>query len=141
MDVERFLGLANYHRTFDKEFAGIAFPLYRVTGKQFKWDEEQQVAFDTFKAALTNPPVLALPNSVDEFVLDTDASDVAVAGELIQIHDGQEKVVAYGSFALPPEQRRYCTMRKELLAIVRFTRQYRHYLLGRPFTCGQTILV
>ena len=35
---------------------------------------------------------------------------------------------------LTPEQRRYCTTRKELLAIIRFTRLFKHYLLGRQFT-------
>lgn len=35
---------------------------------------------------------------------------------------------------LSSEQRRYCTTRKELLAVVRFTRQFRRYLLGRQFT-------
>lgn len=46
---------------------------------------------------------------------------------------GQEKVVAYGSYVSTPEQRNYCVTMRELLAVVRFTRQYRHYLLGRPF--------
>ena len=46
---------------------------------------------------------------------------------------GQERVIAYGSFALISLQRRYCTSRKELLAIVRFTHQFRVYLLGRKF--------
>ena len=32
------------------------------------------------------------------------------------------------------EQKNYCTTRKELLAIVRLTRQFRYYLLGRIFT-------
>jgi hypothetical protein len=85
------------------------------------------------KTALTTPPILALPNSKDEFVLDTDASDNAIGAELSQVQDGQEKVVAYGSYSLTKEQRRYCVTRKELLAVIRFTRQYRHYLLGRPF--------
>ena len=31
------------------------------------------------------------------------------------------------------EQRKYCTTLKELLAVVRFTRQFRHYSLGRQF--------
>ena len=35
---------------------------------------------------------------------------------------------------LTPIQQRYCTTRKELLAIVMFTRHYKHYLLGREFT-------
>ena len=34
---------------------------------------------------------------------------------------------------MTPVQRRDCTTRKELLAIVRFTHQYKHYLLGREF--------
>jgi hypothetical protein len=133
-DVERFLGLANYHRGFVKGFAEIATPLYAVTGKKaFKWEPDQQNAFDRLKRALTNPPVLALPRSGGEFILDTDASETAIGAELLQIQDGCEKVVAYGSLALTKEQRRYCTTRKELLAVVRFTREYRHYLLGRPF--------
>lgn len=32
------------------------------------------------------------------------------------------------------EQRRYCTTRKELLAVIKFTHQFRNYLLGREFT-------
>ena len=34
---------------------------------------------------------------------------------------------------LRPPQQKYCTTRKELLAIVKFTRQVRHYLLGQHF--------
>ncbi len=123
-DVERFI----------ENSSDIAAPLYRVTGKNnFRWEGEQQEAFDALKAALTSPPVLGLPNQIDDFILDTDASDVAIGAELIQLQHGEERVIAYGSYALTKEQRRYCTTRKELLAVVRFTRQFRHYLLGRPF--------
>ena len=45
-----------------------------------------------------------------------------------------ERTIAYASAVLSTEQRRYCTTRKELLAVVKFTRQFRHYLLGRTFT-------
>ena len=133
-DVERFMGLANYHRSFVKNFSELAEPLYSVVGKhKFRWKEEQSEAFDSLKRALTNPPVLALPNRHDSFLLDTDASNEAIGVELIQIQEGQEKVIAYGSYALTKEQRNYCTTRKELLAIVRYCRQYRYYLLGKPF--------
>ena len=133
-DVERFLGFANYHRGFIAGYAQLAFPLYRLTGKKpFVWGQEQQAAFDALKNALTSPPVLALPIPDGEFVLDTDASAEAIGAELSQIQDGQERPIAYGSLSLSAEQRRYCTTRKELLAVVRFTRMYRHYLLGRKF--------
>ena len=113
----------------------MSLPLYKLTGKcQFRWDAEQEDAFVNLKESLTKAPVLSLPNSRDDFILDTDASNDAIGAELIQVQAGAEKVVSYGSFALTKEQRKYCTTRKELLAVVRFTRQYRHYLLGKKFT-------
>ena len=133
-DVERFLGFANYHRNFIKNFAELSVPLYKLTGKgPFIWEEDQKQAFHTLKAAFTSIPMLSLPTPEDLFILDTDASEFAIGAELSQVQNGEERVISFGSFALSPEQKRYCTTRKELLAIIRFTRQYRHYLLGRHF--------
>ncbi len=132
--VEQFLGLVNYHRAFIKGYAKMAVPLYEITGKKkFHWDVEQEQAFRAIKNALTSPPVLTFPNKTDAFILDTDSSDVAIGAEILQVQQGAEKVIAYGSMSLSPEQRNYCTTRKELLAVIRFTRQFRHYLLGRKF--------
>ena len=75
-----------------------------------------------------------MPNQHVLFILDTDASNTAIGAELIQVQEGQEKVVTYGSAVLTPVRRRYCVTRRELLAVVMITRQYRHYLLGRSFT-------
>jgi hypothetical protein len=52
---------------------------------------------------------------------------LTVGAELIQIQEGEERAVAYGSLTLTPEQQKYCTTRKELLAIIRFSGQFRHY--------------
>ena len=134
-EVERFLGLVNYHRTFIKDFAELAHPLYQLTGKkEFKWGQQEQQSFDALKNVLVEPPIFSLPNNKDPFILDVDASNLAIGAELLQMQDGEEKVIAYSSFTLTPEQKNYCTTRKELLSIVRFTRQFRHYLLGKPFT-------
>ncbi|XP_072176982.1 uncharacterized protein [Diadema setosum] len=133
--VEQFLGRVNYHRSFIKNFAAIAVPLYHITGKwEFQWNAEQEEAFEVLKQRLVEAPVLAMPNSHDLFILDTDVSNDAMGAELLQLQEGEEKVIAYGSSALSPEQRRYCVTRWELLAVVKFTRQYRHYLRGRKFT-------
>ena len=134
--VESFLGFANYHREFVPSFAEIACPLYSITGKKpFKWESEEQQAFDQIKQALSSTSVLAYPIPNNQFILDTDASDVAIAAELSQLQDGQIKPIAYASCVLTPEQRRYCTTRKELLAIVKFTRHFRHYILGQEVLC------
>ncbi|VDI38341.1 Hypothetical predicted protein [Mytilus galloprovincialis] len=132
--VERFLGFANYHRAFIEGYSKIAIPLQDVTGKRsFAGGKKQQEAFDKLREALTSAPLLALPNTSDPFILDTDASDYAIGAVLSQVQNGEERVVCYASCTLTPEQRRYCTTRKELLAVVRFTRQFRHYLFGRNF--------
>ena len=137
-EVEQFLGFINYHREHIKDYAQIAQPLYALTGPkvQFTWNEEHQYAFDTLIKMMTNLPTLSYPNPELEFILDTDASDKAIGAELLQFDPVTriENVIAYGSYVLTPAQQKYCTTRKELLAIVRFTRQYRHYLLGRRFT-------
>ena len=134
-EVERFLGLVNYHRVFLKNCAETVGPLYGLTGKhEFRWEAEHQSAFDEVKSLMTSAPVLTLPNPVDPFILDTDASGTAIGAELLQFQYGEERVIAYGSLSLSPEQRRYCVTRRELLAVVKFTRQYRHYLLGKSFT-------
>ncbi|KAK3084013.1 hypothetical protein FSP39_006719 [Pinctada imbricata] len=133
-DVERFCGFANYHRNFIKNVAYIAAPLYGLTGKnKFHWEVEHQEAFEQLKSALTTAPVLTIPTKDGHFILDTDASDIAIGAELIQIQNGEERSISFCSFSLTPEQRRYCTTKKELLAVIRFTRHFRHYLLGRQF--------
>ena len=83
---------------------------------------------------MVRAPVLAMPNAKVPFVLDTDTSDRSVGAELIQVQGGEKSAVVYASLTLTPEQQKYCTTRKELLAIIRFSRQFRHYLLERHFT-------
>jgi hypothetical protein len=65
-----------------------------------------------------------------QVMLDTDASDKSVGAELIQIQEGEERAVAYGSLTLTPEQQKYCTTRKELLAIIRFSARSDYYGLS-----------
>lgn len=74
---------------------------------------------------------LALPNSKVLFIQDTDASDFAKGEEPMQVQEVEERVIAHGSFSLTREQQCYCRTRYELLAIVRFTKQFNHFLLGR----------
>ncbi|XP_046365604.2 uncharacterized protein LOC124141619 [Haliotis rufescens] len=117
-EVESFLGLANYHRVFIKDYAKMAVPLSNIMGKKpFDWGSEQQEAFEELKEALMSPPVLGLTRNTGRFILDTDASQYAIGAELIQVQDEKERTISYGSFALSPEQRRYCTTRKELLSV------------------------
>ena len=134
-ELQAFLGLCNYYRRFVPLYAQIAYPLLQLTkkGATYTWGDDQQEAFDSLKTRLTEAPILAYPNDEGIFVLDTDASNHSVGAVLSQDQGNGERVIAYASAALTPAQTRYCVTRKELLAVVRFTRQFRHYLLGRKF--------
>jgi len=138
-EVRSFLGLAGYYRRFIPSYATIAAPLRHLThqGRKFEWTTEVKSAFEDLKSRLCSTPILAYPD-VDKgagpFILDTDASNEGIGGVLSQIQrDGSEKPLCYGSRSLSDAEKRYCVTRKELLAVVAFSRQFRVYLIGRQF--------
>ncbi len=65
----------------------------------FRWDVDQEDAFIKLKDALCKAPVLAYPDFDLPYVMDTDASNLAIGAVLSQIQDGEEKVIMYGSKA------------------------------------------
>ena len=106
-EVEKFLGFMNYHRAHIKDFAKLARPLYELTKKnvQFAWSDKHDIAFEALRHELTTSPVLSFPKNdkEDVFILDTDASDTAIGAELVQMQNGVEKVICYGTFSGPKE--------------------------------------
>ncbi|CAH8594109.1 unnamed protein product [Dicrocoelium dendriticum] len=138
-EVRQFLGLASYYRRFVRNFADIAGPLHRLTekGRPFRWTPQCEQAFDALRQLLTTSPILAFPDlspSAGPFILGTDASDTGIGAVLSQKGaDGLEHVIAYGSRCLSKPKRNYCATRKEMLALVVYTKHFRHFLLGRHF--------
>ena len=118
-----------------KEYAHISAWLYNLTGprSKFDWTASHQAAFERLQDCLVCVSVLSYPNNQDTFILDTDASDITIGAELLQVLNGEEKVICCGSFSLTPCQQRYCTTQKEFLAAVWFCREYHYYLLRCRF--------
>lgn len=52
---------------------------------------------------------------------------------LSQIQDGVERPICFASQLYSKHEANYNVTRKELLAVVTFTKKFRQYLLGRPF--------
>ena len=134
-EVRSVLGLFSYYRRFMPHFSELAKPLIKLTEKNrvFSWGREQQDAFDQLKQLLEQAPVLAHPRKEGSFILDTDASNEGIGAVLSQVQDDEEKVIAFASKTLSKTERNYCITRRELLAVVYFTEQFKHFLLGRPF--------
>ncbi|KAL0361415.1 UNVERIFIED_CONTAM: Transposon Tf2-11 polyprotein [Sesamum radiatum] len=95
----------------------------------WNWTPQCQVSFNNLRRAMVTDPVLALPDMSKPFVLETDASDFALGGDLMQ--DGHP--VAFKSRKLKDVERCYLVHEKELLAVVHCLKLWRHYLLGSPF--------
>ncbi len=146
-DVQSFLGFTNYYREFIKDYSKVAAPLSALTGSnsEFKWTAACSLAFEELKRCMTTTPVLALPSNEGHYVLDTDASEVAIAGILHQTtpladdctdYDRSKlRVIAYASRKLDKAERGYPAGKKELLAVAEFVgKQFRPYLFGARFT-------
>ena len=85
IDVQAFLGLANFYRRFIKGFAGIARPLMDLTrkGVSFQWGHDQDDTFEALKHALTKAPILQVYDEKLKHEVWVDASDYAVAAILV----------------------------------------------------------
>jgi len=116
--LRRFLGSVGYFRRFISEFAQRAVPLTKDA--QWEWTEKQETAFKDLKSCLMRSPiVLSLPHPTWKWILDTDASGIAVAA-VLQQQDAQGKchVVAYASKTLTEGQKKWSIRELEALAIV-----------------------
>ena len=134
-EVRSFLGTCSYYRKYIPNFADIASPLTNLTKKDLKffWSPACQKAFEELKHALVTAPILSYPIPEGQFILDTDASGVAIGAVLSQMQNGEEKVIAYASAALDRAKQNYCTTYRELFAVVKFVKYFTHYLWGRHF--------
>ncbi len=57
----------------------------------FRWDDEQEDAFVKLKEALCKASVLAYLDPDLPYIVDMDASNLAIGAVLSQVHDSEEK--------------------------------------------------
>ena len=135
-----YLGFANYYQEFIKGYADKIYPMQQVMinkGKKLSWTDEAQVSFENIKRELCEAPVLGTPTEKGMFVLDTDASVVAISSIL---HQGQEwnertvlRPISYGSKVLSDTEMKYGAPKEEMFAMITFVEKYRAYLGSAPF--------
>ncbi|GJZ19155.1 putative reverse transcriptase domain-containing protein [Tanacetum coccineum] len=102
----------------------IAKPLTLLTQKykKFKWDDKRENAFQTLKDMLCDALILALPESIDDFVPYCDASNQGFGCVLMQ----RNKVITYASRQLKIHKKNYTTHDLELGAVVFALKMWRH---------------
>ncbi|KAE8690049.1 hypothetical protein F3Y22_tig00110929pilonHSYRG00045 [Hibiscus syriacus] len=130
-ELRSFLGLANYYRRFVEGYSRRVKLLTDLLKKgcEWVWSKDCQEAFDDLKKVVISEPVLTLPDLEKPLEVETDASDYAIGGVLLQ----DKHLVAFESRKLNETEARYTAPEKELLAVIHCLRIWRHYFLGSKF--------
>jgi len=109
-DIQSFLGFANFYRWFIFNYSDIVVPLTWLTQKDAPWNfsEDCRCSFIALKHTFTTAPILThfIPDT--PIIVETDASDYAVAGILsITCADREIRPVAYYSWTLTAPELNY----------------------------------
>ncbi|SPC67975.1 uncharacterized protein UHOD_12199 [Ustilago sp. UG-2017b] len=138
-DVQVFLGFCNFYRKFIPQYSRTAYPLTQLLRKEaqsapFAWNNEAQHAFEQLRSAFGTDTILHHFDPTQPIIVETDASDFAVAAVLSQSFDqGTRHPIAFFSKKLDPAQLNYPIFDKEMFAIVAAFKHWRQYLEGAKF--------
>jgi len=100
-DIQSFLRFANFYRSFIFNYSDIVIPLTHLTRKYTSWnfDDKCRMVFNALKQAFTSTPILTHWVLNVQLVVETDASDYALAAILsIMTTDNEIHLIAFHSW-------------------------------------------
>ncbi|KAJ9512490.1 hypothetical protein QJQ45_018788 [Haematococcus lacustris] len=136
-ELRQIMGFLNYYRCFVPNYSAIAAPIIRLTGKgvPWQWEEQQQQAFATLKAALCTPGlVLRRVDPSRPYLLHTDWSALGCGAVLGQVDSAGQEYMACISRSNNKHERQYNSYQGEMLSAVWAFKTLRAYLHGAEFT-------
>jgi hypothetical protein len=89
----------------------------------FIWNADQEQAFMHLKQVMSHPPVLALPDFSQPFILEGDASGTGIGAVLMQ----RGRPIAFFSKSLGPKAMAASIYEKEAMAILEAIKKWKHY--------------
>ncbi|MBW0550788.1 hypothetical protein O181_090503 [Austropuccinia psidii MF-1] len=94
-ESQSFLGFAGYYRKHIQDFESIARPLYKLCDKEtvFKMTVDKVIVFESLRQALTNAPLLLMPDFKLLFKLYIDASGYGLCAVLRKVQILNDKPV------------------------------------------------
>uniref|UniRef100_A0A8C7RSA0 Reverse transcriptase domain-containing protein n=1 Tax=Oncorhynchus mykiss TaxID=8022 RepID=A0A8C7RSA0_ONCMY len=138
-DVQRFLGFAHYYRRSIRGFDQVVAPitsLLKGGPVRLQWSAEADRAFGHLRALFTSAPVLAHPDPSLAFIVEVDASEAGIGAMFSQRPGTPPKLrpSVFFSKKLSPAERNYDVGDRELLAVVKALKAWRHWLEGAKNT-------
>ena len=134
-EVRSFLGLVNFCSRFIPNLASVSEPLRRLTKQnvKFEWKHEQKKAFRNLKNAMSEAQTLAFFDKDAETEVIADAGPFGLGAVLVQIQNGERRVICYASRSLSDVECRYSQTEKEALSLVWACERFYVYLCGIHF--------
>lgn len=134
-ELQSFLGLSNYYRSFIPNLAQKACILYNLLKEkdEFIWNETAEQAFQDIKEMLLSPEVLHQPDYSKKLILTTDACNTGLGAILSQQEGDVEYPIAFASRMLDETERRYSITEKECLGAIWGMERFEYNLYGRDF--------
>lgn len=125
--LRRCVGLFAYYAKWVPNYSKKIRPL--IESDTFPLSSEAMDAFRLIKDDIARSVITVVDTELP-FVLETDASDKAIAGTLLQ----SGRPVAFHSRSLSQSECGHHIVEKEAYAIVECVRKWKHFLAGRHFT-------
>lgn len=136
--LRRFLGSWNFYRSCLPGAAKTQAPLVKLTigakkrdKRPVQWTSEADRAFEECKVSLRDAVQLAHPKADIPLVLRCDASDTSIGAALDQRIGEQLQPLGFFSKKLSEREARYKVYDRELLAIFRAVKYFKHLIEGR----------
>ena len=132
-EVRIFVGMVSFIKNHIHKRARIMEPITRLTKNEvrFKWEQEQQAAFEELKAKCAEQMMLVCPRVDKVFDLCSDSCDTQIGAFLTQ------EGLALGCFSrkMNTAQTRHPVTDKELLAIYEGLKHFKNILKGGENRC------
>ncbi|CAD6952494.1 unnamed protein product [Tilletia caries] len=135
-EVRSFIGLAGQARAWVPDYLLLIQPLTQLTrkGVSFHWGPEQQAAMDEVKRIIAERTCLVELKYSDDMKpiqLGVDAGPLACGFWLGQENDEEViRVARYGSLPFNEREQGYSQAKRELYAVFRALKYFRHWLWG-----------
>ena len=131
-ELVSFLQMMAYLSRYISNFSSRSEPLRRITRKEqkFVWLQEQQLAFEDLKKAITTAPILIPYDPGRRTRVICDGSPTGVGGGLFQQTEKGYQPAHFVSRSLTEAEKRYSQIEREALAAEFTTNRLHMYLLG-----------
>lgn len=128
--LQGFLGLTGYYCKSIQAYGQLAIPLTSMLKRNsFRWTDATMASFQTLKQALTSATVLQLPNFVEEFIIECDASRGGIGAVLQQ----NSHLIAFFSRQLAVRHHKLAVYERKLIGVVKAVQHWRPYLWASHF--------